>query len=175
MSISFMDLFKELDVGDSLLVVGDNVLVFDTRKGVENFEVAVGVFPEGFIASHPHSSEVVSVTRPIVGSLVVSHEEPGQCCPGGDALCWEIVEPQEWRLAHHMEEVSHHVVFVASRGACCDVVRLEPYTWVGATSYFSIVGLKSLGYLIVSRRRENEGKLLTTPGLADGAYAVGMT
>jgi hypothetical protein len=37
------------------------------------------------------------------------------------------------------------------------------------SSYFSIEGLKSLGYLIVRRRREKAGKLLTTPGLADGA------
>jgi hypothetical protein len=36
-------------------------------------------------------------------------------------------------------------------------------------SYFSIAGLKSLGYLIVRRCRENSGKLLTAPGLADGA------
>jgi hypothetical protein len=36
-------------------------------------------------------------------------------------------------------------------------------------SYFSIDGLKSLGYLIVRRRREKAGKLLTAPGLADGA------
>jgi hypothetical protein len=34
--------------------------------------------------------------------------------------------------------------------------------------YFSIAGLKSLGYLIVRRRREKAGKLLTAPGLADG-------
>jgi hypothetical protein len=30
-------------------------------------------------------------------------------------------------------EVSRHVVFIATRGACCDDVHLEPYTWVGAT------------------------------------------
>jgi hypothetical protein len=36
-------------------------------------------------------------------------------------------------------------------------------------SYFSIAGLKSLGYLILRRRRENAGKLLTALGLADGA------
>jgi hypothetical protein len=36
-------------------------------------------------------------------------------------------------------------------------------------SYFSMAGLKSLGYLIVRRCRENAGKLLTAPGLADGA------
>jgi hypothetical protein len=36
-------------------------------------------------------------------------------------------------------------------------------------SYFSMAGLKSLGYLIVRRRHENEGKLLTTSGLTDGA------
>jgi hypothetical protein len=35
-------------------------------------------------------------------------------------------------------------------------------------SYFSIEGLKSVGYLIVRRRREKAGKLLTAPGLADG-------
>jgi hypothetical protein len=34
--------------------------------------------------------------------------------------------------------------------------------------YFSIAGLKSLGYLIVRRRRENVGKLLTAHGLANG-------
>jgi hypothetical protein len=36
-------------------------------------------------------------------------------------------------------------------------------------SYFSIEGLKSLGYLIVQRHREKARKLLTAPGLADGA------
>jgi hypothetical protein len=36
-------------------------------------------------------------------------------------------------------------------------------------SYFSIEGLKSLGYLIVRRCREKAGKLLTAHGLADGA------
>jgi hypothetical protein len=35
--------------------------------------------------------------------------------------------------------------------------------------YFSIEGLKSLGYLIVRWRREKAGKLLTAPGLSDGA------
>jgi hypothetical protein len=35
--------------------------------------------------------------------------------------------------------------------------------------YYSMVGLKSLGYLIVLRRCENTEKLLIAPGLADGA------
>jgi hypothetical protein len=35
----------------------------------------------------------MSVTRSVVGHLVVGREEPGQSCSGGDALCWEIVEP----------------------------------------------------------------------------------
>jgi hypothetical protein len=96
-----MDLLEELDVGDPFLVIGNDVLVFDTRKGVAVFEVAVGVLPESFIASHPYYSEVVSVARSIIGLLVVVCEEARQCCPGGDALCSEIVEPQEWRLAHH--------------------------------------------------------------------------
>jgi hypothetical protein len=36
-------------------------------------------------------------------------------------------------------------------------------------SYFSMVGLKSFGYLIVRRRHEKAGKLLIAPELADGA------
>jgi hypothetical protein len=39
--VSFVDLLEELDVGDSLFVVGDDVFVLDTRKGVAVFEVAV--------------------------------------------------------------------------------------------------------------------------------------
>jgi hypothetical protein len=39
---------------------------------------------------------VVSVTKLVVGCRVVGREEPGQCCPGGDALSWEIVEPGRW-------------------------------------------------------------------------------
>jgi hypothetical protein len=133
MCINFMDLLEELDVGDPFLVVGNDVLVFDTHEGVVVIEVAVGVLPEFFITSRPHYGEVVSVARVIIGRLVIGREEAGQCCPGGDALCWEIIEPQEWCFAHHKGEVSHHVVFVTSRGACCDVVHLEPYTLVTAT------------------------------------------
>jgi hypothetical protein len=33
-----------------------------------------------------------------------------------------------------------------------------------------MAGLKSLGYLIVRRRQENTGKLLTAPGLVEGVY-----
>jgi hypothetical protein len=87
---------------------------------------------ESFVTSHLHSGEVVSVARTIIGRLVVGPEKARHCCPGGDALCWEIVEPQEWCLAHHNGEVSRHVVFFASRGTCCDAVHLEPYTWVKA-------------------------------------------
>jgi hypothetical protein len=50
-------------------------------------EVAVGALTESFITSHPHSGEVVSIARPIVGRLVVGREEARQSCPGGDALC----------------------------------------------------------------------------------------
>jgi hypothetical protein len=128
-----MDLLEEHDVGDSFLVIRDDVLVFDNRKGVAVFEVAVGVLTESFVTSHPHSGEVVSVARTIIGRLVVGREKARQCCLGGDALCWEIVKPQGWCLAHHKGEVSCHVVFIASRGMCCNAVHLEPYTWVGAT------------------------------------------
>jgi fumarate reductase subunit D len=77
MSISFMDLFKELDVGDSLLVVGDDALVLDTHEGVAVLKVAVHVLPMGFVMSRLHSSELVSVTRSVVGRLVVGREESG--------------------------------------------------------------------------------------------------
>jgi hypothetical protein len=128
-----MDLLEQLDVGDSLFVVSDDVIVFDICKGVAVLEVAVSVLTESFITSHPYSGEVVSVARTVLGRLVVGREEARQGHPGGDALCWEVVEPQEWRLAHHEGEVSRHVVFIAAGGTCCNVVHLEPYTWVRAT------------------------------------------
>jgi hypothetical protein len=128
-----VDLLKQFDVGDSLFVVGNDVIVFDTYKGVAVLEVAVSVLSESFITSHPYSGEVVSIARTIVGCLVIGREEVRQSCAGGDALYWEIVKTQEWCLAHHEGEVSRHVVFIASRGACSDAVHLEPYTWVGMT------------------------------------------
>jgi hypothetical protein len=131
--VSFMNLLKYLDVGDPLLVLGNDVFVFDTCEGVALLEVAVGVLSESFVAPHPYSCEVVGVARTIVGHLVVGRKKARQCCPGGDALCWEIVEPQEWCLAHHKGEISRHVVFIASRGTSYDVVHLEPYTRVRAT------------------------------------------
>jgi hypothetical protein len=93
----------------------------------------VSILLESFITSHPYSGEVVSIARTIVGRLVVGREEVRQSCLGGDALCWEVVEPQEWCLAHHEGKVSGHVVFIASRGTCRYVVHIEPYTRVGAT------------------------------------------
>jgi hypothetical protein len=99
--VSLVDLLKQLDVGDSLLVVGDDVLVFHTCKSVAVFEVPVSVLAESFITSHLYSGEVVSIARTIVSRLVVGREEARQSFSGGDALCWEIVEPQEWCLAHH--------------------------------------------------------------------------
>jgi hypothetical protein len=99
--VSLVDVLKQFDVGDSLLVVGDDVLVFHACKSVAVFEVPVSVLTESFITSHPYSGEVVRIARTIVGHLVVGREEAGQSRPGGDALCWEIVEPQEWCLAHH--------------------------------------------------------------------------
>jgi hypothetical protein len=56
----------------------------------------------------------VSIARKIVGRLVVGREEARQGLPGGDALCWEVIEPQEWCLAHHKGEVPRHVIFVAA-------------------------------------------------------------
>jgi hypothetical protein len=70
----FMDLLKQLDISDSLFVVCNDVVVFDTCKGVAVLEVAVGVLTESFVSSHPYSSEVVSIATTIVGHLVVGRE-----------------------------------------------------------------------------------------------------
>jgi hypothetical protein len=72
--VGFVDLLEQLDVGDSLFVVGNDVVIFDTCEGVAVLEVAVSVLTESFIASHPYSSEVVSIARTIVGCLVVGRE-----------------------------------------------------------------------------------------------------
>jgi hypothetical protein len=82
-----VDLLEQLDVGDSLFVVGNDVVVFDTCKGVAVLEVAVSILTESFITSHLYSGKVVSIARTIVGRLVVGHEEVRQSRPGGDALC----------------------------------------------------------------------------------------
>jgi hypothetical protein len=72
--IGFMDLLEQLDISDSLFVVWNDVIVFDTCEGVAVLEVAVGVLTESFISSHPYSSEVVSIAKTIVGRLVVGRE-----------------------------------------------------------------------------------------------------
>jgi hypothetical protein len=84
--ISFVDLLKQLDVGDPLLLVGDDVVIFNTCKGVAILKVVVSVLTESFIASNPYSGEVVSIARTIIGRLVVGREKARQCCPGGDTL-----------------------------------------------------------------------------------------
>jgi hypothetical protein len=61
LGVSFVDLLEQLDVGDSLFVVGNDVVIFDTSEGVAVLEVAVSVLIESFIASHLYSSEVVSI------------------------------------------------------------------------------------------------------------------
>jgi hypothetical protein len=72
--IGFVDLFEQLDIRDPLLVVCNDVVVFDTCKGVAILKVAVGVLTESFVSSHPNSGEVVSVARTIVGRLVIGCE-----------------------------------------------------------------------------------------------------
>jgi hypothetical protein len=72
--IGFVDLLEQLDVSDPLLVVCNDVVIFDTCEGVVVLEVAVGVLTKSFVSSHPYSSEVVSIARTIVGRLVVGHE-----------------------------------------------------------------------------------------------------
>jgi hypothetical protein len=166
--VSLMDLLKQLDVGDSLFLLSDDVFVFDTRKGVAVLEVAVGVFMESFITSHPYSCEVVSTTRTIVGRLVVGREDERQGRPGGDALCWEVIEPQEWCLAHHEGEYPAMWSSLPQEACAAMIYILSHILGSERPSYFSIAGLKSFGYLIVRRCREKVEKLLTAPGLADG-------
>jgi hypothetical protein len=72
--VGFVDLLEQLDIGDPLVVVCNDVVVFDTCKGVAVLEVAVGVLTESFISSHPNFAEVVSIARVIVGRLVISRE-----------------------------------------------------------------------------------------------------
>jgi hypothetical protein len=72
--IGFMDLLEQLDVSDPLLVVCNDIVVFDTCMGVVILEVAVGVLTESFVSSHPYSGEVVSIARTVVGRLVIGCE-----------------------------------------------------------------------------------------------------
>jgi hypothetical protein len=139
--VNFVDLLKQLDVGDPLLLVGDDVVLFDTCKGVAVLEVAVSVLTESFITPHPYSGEVVSIARMIIGCLVVGHEKARQFCPGGDA--------QEWCLAHHKGEVSRHVVFIAPEARAAMLYILSHILGSERPSYFSMAGLKFLGYLVV--------------------------
>jgi hypothetical protein len=71
-----VDPLKELEVGDSLLVVGYHVFILDTSEGVAVFEEMVSVLSESFTFLHPHFGEVVSVARAVAGPLVVCSEEP---------------------------------------------------------------------------------------------------
>jgi hypothetical protein len=94
--------------------------------------------------SHPHSSEVVSVDRTIIGRLVVGREKARQSCPGGDALCWEVTKPQEWCLAHHEGEVPRHMVFIAPEVRAAMLYILSHILGSERPSYFSMTGLKLL-------------------------------
>jgi hypothetical protein len=72
--VGFVVLLKQLDDGDPLLVVRNDIIVFDTCKGVAVLEVAVGVLTKSLISSHPNSGEVVTIARTIVGRLVIGCE-----------------------------------------------------------------------------------------------------
>jgi hypothetical protein len=54
--VSFVDLLEQLDVGNPLLVISNDVFVFDICEGVAVLEVAVGVLSESFVTSHSHSA-----------------------------------------------------------------------------------------------------------------------
>jgi hypothetical protein len=72
--IGFVDLLEQLDISDSLFVVCNDIVVFDTCEGVAVLEVAVDVLTASFVSSHPYSSDVASIARTIVGRLVVGRE-----------------------------------------------------------------------------------------------------
>jgi hypothetical protein len=166
--VGFVDLLKQLDVGDSLFVVGNDVIVFDTCNGVAVLEVAVGVLIESLITSHLHSGEAVSMARAIVGRLVDGHEEKRQSCPGGDAL-YRLSTPRSGALPIMRGKYPAMWSSLPPEARAAMLYILSHILGSERQSYFSIAGLKSLGYLIVRRRREKDGKLLTAPGLADGA------
>jgi hypothetical protein len=73
--VSFVDLLRELDVGYPLLVVGYDVFILDTCKGVAILKVVISVLSESFVTPHPDSSEVMCVARTIASRLVVGREE----------------------------------------------------------------------------------------------------
>jgi hypothetical protein len=91
--VSFVDLLEQLDVGNPLLVVSNDAFVFDTCKGVTVLEEAVGVLSESFIMSHSHSGKVVSVSRTIIGRLVVG-------CGRRDNVAQEVMHYAERLLSH---------------------------------------------------------------------------
>jgi hypothetical protein len=143
--ISLMDFLEKLDVGDSLLVVSDDIFVFHTCKSVAVFEVPVSVLTESFITSHPYSGEVVSIARTIVGCLVVGREEARQSCPGGEHSVGRLSSHGSGALPITRGKYPRHVIFVAAQGAWSNIVRLEPYTWVGATVVLLDSRLEVLG------------------------------
>jgi hypothetical protein len=166
---SFVDLLKKLDVGDSLLVVGNDVFIFHTCGSVAVLKVAVSLLSKSFVRPHPHSSMVMGVARTIVGCLVVGREEPRQGR--------QEVMHSAGRLSSHKSEVlpitrgKYPAMWSSLPPEACVVMLYILSQILGSErpSYFSMVVLKSLGYLIVPRRRENTKKFLTTPRLADRA------
>jgi hypothetical protein len=52
-STGFVNFLEELEVGDSLLVVVDHILVLDASEGVAVLEETVGVLSESFTFPHP--------------------------------------------------------------------------------------------------------------------------
>jgi hypothetical protein len=56
-----MDLLEELEVGDSLLVVGYHIFIFDASEGVAILEEVIVVLLESFSFPHAHFGKVVSV------------------------------------------------------------------------------------------------------------------
>jgi hypothetical protein len=155
MSVSLVDLLVELDVGDPLLVVGDDVLVFDNCEGVMVLEVAVGVLPKSLVTSHPHSGEVMSVTRS--GRLVVGREEARQCCPGGVHSAGRLSSHRSGALPITRGKYPAMWSSLPPEARAAMLYILSHILGSERLSYFSMAGLKSLGYLIVRRRRETQG------------------
>jgi hypothetical protein len=69
-----MDILEELEIGYPLLVVCYDVFILNFCESVAVLKIVVGVLAKSLILPHPYSGEVVSVSRVIVGHLIVGRE-----------------------------------------------------------------------------------------------------
>jgi hypothetical protein len=143
--VSFMDLLEQLDVGDPLLVVSNNVFVFDTYKGVTVLEVAVGVLSESFITSHLYSGDVVSIAKKITGCLVVGREKARQCCQEVTHSAGRLLSHRSGALPITRGKYPSMWSSLPLEARAAMLYILSHIHGSERPSYFSMAGLKSLG------------------------------